>query len=187
MGVMEPANRKSAVVSEIASPLRRWEAHELERMGPAIRAAKSSAEVRMKQRARLVDEAAKAVHGNDRDMLVRELQALDEEIAANPIPVEPRLLADDITPENLATKMTQNNGRMGVLTAEGDLFDIMSGRYPAGYHPDLRPVDGNVVPEVIRNKRNQRTNYRSDYLNSFLSFIRTSPVANCFPRCVGLR
>lgn len=132
MGLMEPANRKSAVLSEIASPLRRWEAEELARMGPAIRAAKSSAEVRIKQRARLVDDAAKAPHGNDREMLVRELQHLDEEIAANPIPVEPRLLADDITPENLATKMAQNNGRMGVLTAEGDLSDIMGGRYSAG-------------------------------------------------------
>ena len=57
LGAMEPANRKSAVVSEIASPLRRWEAEELERIGPAIRAAKSSAEVRIKQRVRLVDEA----------------------------------------------------------------------------------------------------------------------------------
>ena len=160
MGVMEPANRKSAVVSDIASPLRRWEAAELDRRGPAIRAAKSAAEVRIKQRARLVDDAAKAPHGNDREMLVRELQNLDEEISANPIPVEPRLLADDITPENLATKMSQNNGRMGVLTAEGDLFDIMSGRYSGnpnlgiflkGHAGDEVRVDrGNRPSELIQ-------------------------------------
>jgi len=160
MGVMEPANRKSAVVSDIASPLRRWEATELDRMGPAIRAAKSAAEVRIKQRARLVDDAAKALDGNDREMLVRELQHLDEEISADPIPVEPRLLADDITPENLATKMSQNHGRMGVLTAEGDLFDIMSGRYSGnpnlgiflkGHAGDEVRVDrGNRPSELIQ-------------------------------------
>lgn len=131
LAAMEPANRKSAVVSAIAAPLRNFEAAELERMGPAIRAAKSAAEIKLKQRTKLVDDAAKAAFGNDREMLLREVQSLDEEIAANPVPSEPRLLCDDITPEHLATKMVQNGGRMGVLTAEGDLFDIMAGRYSA--------------------------------------------------------
>ncbi len=126
---MDPANRKSAVVAAIARPIRLFEETQAELLGPTIRAARSAHEIRTKQRQRLVDEAAKTPMGSDRDAKLHEVQQLDEEIAANPVPAEPRLLADDITPEHLATRMAQNNGRLGVLTAEGDLFDIMSGRY----------------------------------------------------------
>ena len=126
---MDPANRKSAVVAAIARPLRLFEETQAELLGPTIRAARSAHEIRTKQRQRLVDEAAKTPMGSDRDAVLHEVQTLDEEIASNPVPAEPRLLADDITPEHLATRMAQNNGRLGVLTAEGDLFDIMSGRY----------------------------------------------------------
>jgi hypothetical protein len=126
---MDPANRKSAVVAAIAKPLRLFEETQAQLLGPTIRSARSAHEIRVKQRQRLVDEAAKTPMGSDRDAILHEVQTLDEEIAANPVPAEPRLLADDITPEHLATRMAQNSGRLGVLTAEGDLFDIMSGRY----------------------------------------------------------
>ncbi len=129
LSLMDPANRKSAVVTAIARPIRLFEETQAELLGTTIRAAKSAHEIRTKQHQRLVDEAAKTPMGSDRDAILHELQSLDEEIAANPVPTEPRLLADDITPEKLATTMAQNNGRLGVLTAEGDLFDIMSGRY----------------------------------------------------------
>lgn len=126
---MDPANRKSAVVAAIAKPLRLSEETQAQLLGPTIRSARSAHEIRIKQRQRLVDDAAKTPMGSDRDAILHEVQTLDEEIAANPVPAEPRLLADDITPEHLATRMAQNSGRLGVLTAEGDLFDIMSGRY----------------------------------------------------------
>lgn len=129
LAAMDPANRKSAVVEKIARPLGQFEETQAQLLGPKIRAARSAYEIRVNQRKRLVDEAAKTPMGSDRDAKLHEVQELDEEIAANPVPAEPRLLADDITPEHLATRMSQNNGRLGVLTAEGDLFDIMSGRY----------------------------------------------------------
>jgi replicative DNA helicase len=45
------------------------------------------------------------------------------------VPGWPRLIADDATPEALTTLLADQGGRMAVLSAEGDLFDIMSGRY----------------------------------------------------------
>ena len=137
LALMDPANRKSAVVAAIARPIRLFEETQSELLGPTIRAARSAHEIRTKQRQRLVDEAAKTPMGSDRDAVLHEVQSLDEEIANNPVPAEPRLLADDITPEHLATRMSQNNGRLGVLTAEGDLFDIMSGRYSAKGQPNI--------------------------------------------------
>ena len=137
LSLMDPANRKSAVVAAIAKPIRLFEETQAEQLGPTIREARSAHEIRAKQRQRLVDEVAKTVMGSDRDVKLHELKQLDEEIADNPFPAEPRLLADDITPEHLATRMAQNNGRLGVLTAEGDLFDIMSGRYSAKGQPNI--------------------------------------------------
>lgn len=160
LSVMEPANRKSAVVSAIANPIRQFEAEKRQAMAPAIRNAHSQHEVRLKQRNRLVDEAAKALFGEDRDALLHDLEQLDEEIARNLIPSEPTMLADDITPEHLGTLMSRNGGRLGVLTAEGDLFDIIGGRYSkapnmgvilkAHSGDEVRVDRGNRPSELIR-------------------------------------
>ena len=40
-----------------------------------------------------------------------------------------RLMAYDITPERLEVLLAENGGRMGVFSPEGDIFDIMAGRY----------------------------------------------------------
>lgn len=45
-------------------------------------------------------------------------------------PVKPlRLLADDVTQEALQKLMADNDGRMGIVSAEGGIFEIMAGRY----------------------------------------------------------
>lgn len=126
---MEPGNRKSSVVQAIANPIREFEKEIRRSVATAVREARTACEIRLKQRAKLIEDIAKAPIGPDRDAFLHDLQQLEEEIATNPIPTEPVLLADDCTPEHLATLMSQNNGRLGVLTAEGDLFDILAGRY----------------------------------------------------------
>lgn len=59
------------------------------------------------------------------DDAVRELEAIH-------VPVIPRLLADDSTPEVMARLMAQQGGRLGVLSAEGGLLSILAGRYSSG-------------------------------------------------------
>lgn len=180
---MDPAIRKSAVVAAIAKPLRRYEADLAVRLAPMIRASRSAHEVRLKQRTRLMDAAAAETPGPDHDHLIHELEQLDEEIATHPPLADPSLLADDITSEHLATKMVQNQGRMGVLSPEGDLFDIMAGRYSKGPNigiflkghcgDEVRVDRGNrpsefierpalsmgfcVQPEVLRGLQQQKT------------------------------
>lgn len=41
----------------------------------------------------------------------------------------PRLTADDCTPEALARLLSENGGRLTVLSAEGGIFDTLAGRY----------------------------------------------------------
>jgi len=47
----------------------------------------------------------------------------------NPEPVEPRLLADDATPEALTGIMAEHDGRMAIISTEAALFDIVCGAY----------------------------------------------------------
>ena len=48
-----------------------------------------------------------------------------------------RLIVDDVSPERLATLLRDHGGRIAVLSAEGDIFDVMAGRYSKGGVPNL--------------------------------------------------
>jgi hypothetical protein len=61
-----------------------------------------------------------------------DIQDLVERLATDPqlqVPTAPRLLVDDVTTEKLAALMADNNGRIGVLSAEGGIFQTIAGRY----------------------------------------------------------
>jgi replicative DNA helicase len=45
------------------------------------------------------------------------------------VPAEPRLVADDITAEAAASLLAAQGGRLAVLSAEGDIFATLAGRY----------------------------------------------------------
>ena len=45
------------------------------------------------------------------------------------VPPIPRLLADDITPEKVASVMAEQKGRLAIISAEGGIFDVIAGRY----------------------------------------------------------
>ena len=54
------------------------------------------------------------------------------------VPVLPRMLAEDSTPERLAGLLAEQDGRMGVFSAEGgDVFAIMAGRYASSGEPNI--------------------------------------------------
>src|SRR5664280_164192 len=48
------------------------------------------------------------------------------------VPVLPRLVADDVTPEAAASLLAEQGGRLAVLSAEGGIFATMAGRYSGG-------------------------------------------------------
>ena len=49
----------------------------------------------------------------------------------------PRRIVDDCSPERLATLLHEQGGRMAALSPEGDLFDLMAGRYAANGMPNF--------------------------------------------------
>lgn len=48
------------------------------------------------------------------------------------VPVLPRLTADDVVPEQAATIMAEQGGRLAIVSAEGTFFEVIMGRYSNG-------------------------------------------------------
>jgi replicative DNA helicase len=128
---MASGSRKSAVFAELTAPLLATEETLVAQTKPKITEAKAEREIAQ----RTSDKAALSAAGKDRHE--RE-QAMADALAAAmmaeavTVPVMPRLVADDITPEALASLLAEQDGRLAVLSAEGGIFSILAGRYSGG-------------------------------------------------------
>ncbi len=151
--VMEPGSRKSAIM-DMTAPLREHEAVLVQQEGPMIAAAKEARAVEEKRTAHLREQAAKEKDGQKRAEMLTDLQGL----AANytEVPAVPRLLADNITTETVATLMSENEGALALLSPEGGLFGILAGRYSGKGEPDLDVFLKGHAGDEIRVDRKSR-------------------------------
>lgn len=125
---LPPASRKTAVFRAMTEPLTAAERELAAKMRPVIEQARlerKTAEAMLER----AERAAASADGENRDAALAE--ALDAALEAKEkeVPAEPRLIVDDITPEEVATLLSQHGGRLAVLSAEGAIFDILAGRY----------------------------------------------------------
>ena len=127
---LEPANRKSAVVEVCTAPLKEWEKWMAERMAPEVKEARSKRLTMEKTIEAKRNRAGKCATMQEIDELQREILALEEQLPE--VPVVPRLLADNTTPEALAVLMENMGGCIAIITAEGGIFDILAGMYSKG-------------------------------------------------------
>lgn len=127
---MPPGSRKSAVFREMTTPLLDAERALQESARAEVSESVIALEIAQEQARRAVAGAAK-MDKNSPSADQAKANAIDAKAMADAIkvPAYPRLVADDVTPEALATLLCEQGGRMAVLSAEGDLFDIMCGRY----------------------------------------------------------
>lgn len=126
----EPGERKSAVVSACKAPLVEWERERSIGMQNEIRQAQSHRKTAEKAIDHARQRAAKAKAPEEREAAKAEVFAMETELPVVPVP--PRLLCDDITPEALAEALASHGESLGVLEAEGGLFEILNGRYSNG-------------------------------------------------------
>lgn len=125
---LDPGNRKSAVFDLMVRPLLAAEKALIELSGP-IRA---EAETTIRLAKSAADKAAGRAAGaepDQRDALTAEAVQLAQAVDEMSVPAVPQLVADDVTPENIGTLLDQQGGRISCLSAEGELFDIIAGRY----------------------------------------------------------
>ncbi|GAA1092127.1 YfjI family protein [Kitasatospora arboriphila] len=125
---LPPGNRKSAIVSEMTRPLLAVEKALIEQHATVRAEAETTAKL-----ARVAAEKAAAKAANaapdERDALTAEAIDLAQAADGATVPARPQLVADDVTPEGLATLLAEQGGRMAVISAEGGIFDIIAGRY----------------------------------------------------------
>ncbi|QGV82572.1 YfjI family protein [Streptomyces ficellus] len=126
---LPPGNRKSAVFNLMANPLYRCEALLVTQSAGRIVEAEITARLAKEVAESAAAKAARGADADKRDELVAEAISLAQAAESVTVPAKPRLLADDATPEVIASLLAEQGGRLSVMSAEGGIFDIIAGRY----------------------------------------------------------
>lgn len=147
--VLPSAERKSEVKGRAVEPLQKIERERINRAREGILQARAQRDALESQRKRLVTEAGK------NKATYQEIAAVDAEIAQVGSTVEPRVFADDATPEALAGLLA-DHGRLGVISAESAFLDNLAGRYAEKGRPNLHLVCQAYSGEPVRVDRRGR-------------------------------
>jgi replicative DNA helicase len=126
--VLPPGSRKSAVFAAMTAPILATEKLLIEKAVPAIIEADLAAKVAGKAAEKAAVAAANA-DPSGRDTLLAEATAAAMNAKAIAVPVEPMLVADDVTSETATSMLAQQGGRLAVLSPEGGIFATIAGRY----------------------------------------------------------
>lgn len=118
--VLPPSERKSAVVNLVTKPITEYEKEENERLEPII--TKNNIE---RQRF----ESLKSKYINNKKTKDIDIGSVLQQLSELEVIKPARIFCDDITVEKIVSLMAENNGKLAILSAEGGIFDIMSGKY----------------------------------------------------------
>lgn len=127
--VLPPANRKSAVFKNIIKPIYNYEKTLAQEIESERRHAIEEKEILEGRQKKLEKKAINSNDDKNRAKIINEVKEIGDDISELDIPNIPRLVTSDITTEKLAQLMSENNGRIAILSPEGELFQLMAGRY----------------------------------------------------------
>lgn len=137
MCALPPGERKSSTVEACKRPLVEWQKAKQAEMKDKIKTLSSERQTLEEAIQLARKKAARAKTVESRKEEIERIKTLEAELPS--IPAMPMLLADDFTPEALGALMADQDQRIGVMEAEGGLFDTLAGRYSAGV-PNLDAV-----------------------------------------------
>lgn len=126
---LPPGERKSSTVEACKHPLVEWQAAKRLEMRDDIRNAESERKT-MEKAIEAKRTKAAMVAAESRRGMIEEIKEMERRLPE--VPIVPRLLADDATPEALAVLLEQQDERIGMIEAEGGFFDTLAGRYSNG-------------------------------------------------------
>src|SRR4051812_10663569 len=133
---LPPGHRKSAVFASVVHPIQQYEAQAALESAPQLAQARRARHAA--EQALLRAETALALASDaERDNLLALAQRRADDLEAAPLPVVPRLIVDDCSPERLAMLLHQQGGRLAILSPEGGIFDLIAGRYSTTGAPNL--------------------------------------------------
>ncbi len=153
---MPPGSGKSPVFKAMIGPIAMYEWQQLEKSQLDIQRAederdmlKSRLETAKSKAARTEGEYAMKAAYSEVEGLRGELNDLD-------VPVRSKMIIDDATPESVISILAEQKGRIAILSPEGDIFAIMSGRYSSGT-PNIGVYKKGHVGDDIRVDRKTRS------------------------------
>lgn len=126
---LPPANRKSPIFKAVTAPLESFERQQSEEISTSISSALIEKKLVTKQLKTAEQKAANATP-EEIPNLLKDITSLEKQIPT--IPTIPKILADDVSPEKLASLLAENNGKIALMSAEGGVFEMISGRYSNG-------------------------------------------------------
>jgi replicative DNA helicase len=153
VSVLPPGSRKSAVFAAMIAPIIVAEKLLIERAVPAIIEADLAAKVAGKAAEKAAITAANA-DASGRDTLLAEATAAAMNAKAITVPVEPILIADDVTSETATSMLAQQGGRLAVMSPEGGIFATIAGRYSGT--PNLEVFLKGHAGDMMRVNRQSR-------------------------------
>lgn len=177
--VLPSGERKSATYREAISPVREWEAENIEAMKSAVWEYQTKVRTFEKAVGKAEDQLAKTI-GNWASKEAQDVKDLSRELSnlrQSPI-VMPRLIVDDITPEKLAVVLADQDGRILISSPEGGTFDIMAGRYSKDGAPNLDLYlkgytgDDHIVDRINREAKQVRRPHISMALTTQPEILR---------------
>lgn len=194
---LPPANNKSLVQGSCTAPIDRWEARQRDIFEPLIKEARSQ---RRNEESQINSQRAKAAKVPDkatRDQMFADVTAL--ELNLTEIPVAPQIYLNDVTPETLSTAVSEQGGRIAIISDEGGIMETMGGLYSKGhanYDSLLKGIDGGrvrlkrkdrdldinpyitmllvVQPQIVRNMSDRKAFHGRGLLERFLYVLPKS-------------
>lgn len=130
LSILGPGTRKSAAFSAIKAPLTQYEAELADSTRADISRAKAGKEL-LQTRLEAVKNKLKRTDGDNADFSATqaEFERLTLEAEDAVVPAYPKLLIDNATTERISSVLSEQGGRIAILSAEGTIFEIMQGRY----------------------------------------------------------
>lgn len=130
MTALESGNRKSSILDCATKPLIDWEFRMAQEYGPQIQKAnieRQNQEAVLKGlRLRLAKEKTAFKRSEIRDEIINLENNKPE------VPTVPRLVVADVTPERLASILSEQGECIGIFSDEGGFFELIGGRYNNG-------------------------------------------------------
>ena len=152
---LPPGERKSPVAARVTAPIRDFERELANLAKPLVAQAREARAIQESRLRKLRKTAGEANTAEARDTAARDAAQLAIEMDESPLVVSPVLIVDDVTPEQLATIMEQQQGRLAVISAEGTMIDAMV-RYQKGGAPAYDTLLKAHAGETIRISRRVR-------------------------------
>ncbi len=129
--VAEPSERKSAVINLMTRPVNAFEAEYNRQNAAELETNKMNKRILERRQRALEDKASK---GKAEEGEIAELaKKLADYKEKSPL----RLYVDDVTTEKLTSVLADGNGKAAIVSAEGGIFDMLSGLYSKNVNIDV--------------------------------------------------